>query len=258
MGWGSRQAPLFCVWWKTSNTWPWGSSPSHRNRGTHIKTPLRTAAAAVSHYKTLFCSCFPSEYIYLISTIIIIFKMQYLTENTLIVETCMTWFPFLSSLCNPELSCMLSNLQFVVKSPIVSCKKNIFYFQQQSLWGLMSDSSTSCESCSVVCWKDILKNLLGQKTLKSILTFLLWNVVLLKLSGVQNFFVSLVRVCQIGVSEPTKWSVPPFRLKPVHKIEGMTNGTAAGAGQQQQQQQGSGQVDISTQVQQYQQFLGAD
>ncbi|XP_059204665.1 MHC class II regulatory factor RFX1a isoform X2 [Centropristis striata] len=47
------------------------------------------------------------------------------------------------------------------------------------------------------------------------------------------------------------------RLKPVHKVEGMTNGTAAGGGQQQQQQQGSGQVDISTQVQQYQQFLDA-
>lgn len=47
-----------------------------------------------------------------------------------------------------------------------------------------------------------------------------------------------------------------IRLKPVHKVEGMTNGTAAGAGQQQQQQQGLGQVDISTQVQQYQQFLG--
>lgn len=47
----------------------------------------------------------------------------------------------------------------------------------------------------------------------------------------------------------------PIRLKPVHKVEGMTNGTASGAGQQ-QQQQGSGQVDISTQVQQYQQFLG--
>ncbi|XP_045895616.1 MHC class II regulatory factor RFX1a isoform X5 [Micropterus dolomieu] len=46
------------------------------------------------------------------------------------------------------------------------------------------------------------------------------------------------------------------RLKPVHKVEGMTNGTASGAGQQ-QQQQGSGQVDISTQVQQYQQFLDA-
>lgn len=126
-----------------------------------------------------------------------------------------------------------------------------------------ADSSTSRESCSVVCWKDILKNLLGQKTLKSILlcfSFLLWNVVLLKLSGFQNFFVRLVKVCQIEfwVSVPTKWSVPPFRLKPVHKIEGMTNGTAAGAGQQQQQQQGSGQVDISTQVQQYQQFLGED
>lgn len=52
----------------------------------------------------------------------------------------------------------------------------------------------------------------------------------------------------------------PIRLKPVHKIEGMTNGTAAAAAgqQQQQQQQGSGQVDISTQVQQYQQFLGED
>jgi len=48
----------------------------------------------------------------------------------------------------------------------------------------------------------------------------------------------------------------PIRLKPVHKVEGLTNGTAAGAGQQQQQQPGSGQVDISTQVQQYQQFLG--
>ncbi|KAM9779653.1 MHC class II regulatory factor RFX1a isoform 5-T5 [Neosynchiropus ocellatus] len=47
------------------------------------------------------------------------------------------------------------------------------------------------------------------------------------------------------------------RLKPVHKVEGMTNGTASGASQQQQQQQGSGHVDISTQVQQYQQFLDA-
>lgn len=47
-----------------------------------------------------------------------------------------------------------------------------------------------------------------------------------------------------------------FRLKPVHKIEGMTNGTAGVAGQQQQQQQGPGHVDISTQVQHYQQFLG--
>ncbi|XP_049601234.1 MHC class II regulatory factor RFX1a isoform X2 [Syngnathus scovelli] len=47
------------------------------------------------------------------------------------------------------------------------------------------------------------------------------------------------------------------RLKPVHKVEGMTNGTASGAGQQQLQQQASGQVDISTQVQQYQQFLDA-
>lgn len=36
--WGSRQALLFFVWWKTSNIWPWGSSPSHRNRGAHICT----------------------------------------------------------------------------------------------------------------------------------------------------------------------------------------------------------------------------
>ncbi|KAL7860405.1 hypothetical protein AOLI_G00167540 [Acnodon oligacanthus] len=46
------------------------------------------------------------------------------------------------------------------------------------------------------------------------------------------------------------------RLKPVHKMEGMTNGMSSGAGQQ-QQQQGSGLSDISAQVQQYQQFLDA-
>ncbi|XP_066498124.1 MHC class II regulatory factor RFX1a isoform X2 [Hoplias malabaricus] len=46
------------------------------------------------------------------------------------------------------------------------------------------------------------------------------------------------------------------RLKPVHKVEGMTNGMSSGAGQQ-QQQQGSGLSDISAQVQQYQQFLDA-
>ncbi|KAM4598187.1 MHC class II regulatory factor RFX1a isoform 2-T2 [Polymixia lowei] len=45
------------------------------------------------------------------------------------------------------------------------------------------------------------------------------------------------------------------RLKPVQKLDGMTNGTASGAGQQ--QQQGAGLSDISTQVQQYQQFLDA-
>ncbi|KAM6957559.1 MHC class II regulatory factor RFX1a isoform 2-T2 [Aplochiton taeniatus] len=44
------------------------------------------------------------------------------------------------------------------------------------------------------------------------------------------------------------------RLKPVQKVEGMTNGTATGTGQQ---QQGSGLSDISAQVQQYQQFLDA-
>ncbi|XP_046895063.1 MHC class II regulatory factor RFX1a isoform X3 [Hypomesus transpacificus] len=44
------------------------------------------------------------------------------------------------------------------------------------------------------------------------------------------------------------------RLKPVQKVEGMTNGTAAGSGQQ---QQGAGLSDISAQVQQYQQFLDA-
>ncbi|XP_072549254.1 MHC class II regulatory factor RFX1a isoform X2 [Salminus brasiliensis] len=47
------------------------------------------------------------------------------------------------------------------------------------------------------------------------------------------------------------------RLKPVQKVEGMTNGMSSGAGQQQQQQQGSGLSDISAQVQQYQQFLDA-
>lgn len=46
-----------------------------------------------------------------------------------------------------------------------------------------------------------------------------------------------------------------FRLKPVQKMEGMTNGMSSGAGQQQQQQT-SGLSDISAQVQQYQQFLG--
>ncbi|KAJ8345838.1 hypothetical protein SKAU_G00300310 [Synaphobranchus kaupii] len=42
------------------------------------------------------------------------------------------------------------------------------------------------------------------------------------------------------------------RLKPVQKVEGMTNGMALGAGQQ-----GGGLSDISAQVQQYQQFLDA-
>ncbi|XP_055050685.1 MHC class II regulatory factor RFX1a isoform X4 [Misgurnus anguillicaudatus] len=44
------------------------------------------------------------------------------------------------------------------------------------------------------------------------------------------------------------------RLKPVQKVEGITNGMSSG---QQQQQQNSGLSDISTQVQQYQQFLDA-
>ncbi|XP_062874927.1 MHC class II regulatory factor RFX1a isoform X2 [Trichomycterus rosablanca] len=48
------------------------------------------------------------------------------------------------------------------------------------------------------------------------------------------------------------------RLKPVQKVEGMTNGmSGAGQQQQQQQQQTSGLSDISAQVQQYQQFLDA-
>ncbi|KAL0198406.1 hypothetical protein M9458_006946, partial [Cirrhinus mrigala] len=51
--------------------------------------------------------------------------------------------------------------------------------------------------------------------------------------------------------------VPVFLslLKPVQKVEGITNGMSSGSGQQQQQQQSSGLSDISTQVQQYQQFL---
>ncbi|XP_026072011.1 MHC class II regulatory factor RFX1-like isoform X5 [Carassius auratus] len=44
------------------------------------------------------------------------------------------------------------------------------------------------------------------------------------------------------------------RLKPVQKVEGITNGMSSGSGQQ---QQSSGLSDISTQVQQYQQFLDA-
>uniref|UniRef100_F7ENM7 Regulatory factor X1 n=1 Tax=Ornithorhynchus anatinus TaxID=9258 RepID=F7ENM7_ORNAN len=44
---------------------------------------------------------------------------------------------------------------------------------------------------------------------------------------------------------------PPFRLKPIQKMEGMTNGVTVG------QQQASGLSDISAQVQQYQQFLDA-
>ncbi|XP_043091755.1 DNA-binding protein RFX2-like [Puntigrus tetrazona] len=47
------------------------------------------------------------------------------------------------------------------------------------------------------------------------------------------------------------------RWKPVQKVEGITNGMSSGSGQQQQQQQSSGLSDISTQVQQYQQFLDA-
>ncbi|XP_041696919.1 MHC class II regulatory factor RFX1 [Coregonus clupeaformis] len=43
------------------------------------------------------------------------------------------------------------------------------------------------------------------------------------------------------------------RIKPVQKVEGMTNGMSLGAGQQ----QGAGLSDISAQVQQYQQFLDA-
>lgn len=43
----------------------------------------------------------------------------------------------------------------------------------------------------------------------------------------------------------------PFsRLKPIQKMEGMTNGVAVGP------QQATGLSDISAQVQQYQQFLG--
>lgn len=43
-----------------------------------------------------------------------------------------------------------------------------------------------------------------------------------------------------------------LRIKPVQKVEGMTNGMGLGAGQQQP----AGLSDISSQVQQYQQFLG--
>lgn len=66
---------------------------------------------------------------------------------------------------------------------------------------------------------------------------------------VPEYFLAIIEVSK-------KVNLCAIRLKPVHKVEGMTNGTAAATGQQQQQQQASGHVDISTQVQQYQQFLG--
>lgn len=42
------------------------------------------------------------------------------------------------------------------------------------------------------------------------------------------------------------------RIKPLHKAQGITNGTSGGMGQQ----QAGALCDISAQVQQYQQFLG--
>lgn len=51
---------------------------------------------------------------------------------------------------------------------------------------------------------------------------------------------------------PLNCPAHPFslRLKPIQKMEGMTNGVAVGP------QQATGLSDISAQVQQYQQFLG--
>lgn len=53
---------------------------------------------------------------------------------------------------------------------------------------------------------------------------------------------------------PSPTQGPPHslspRLKPIQKMEGMTNGVAVGP------QQAAGLSDISAQVQQYQQFLG--
>lgn len=51
-----------------------------------------------------------------------------------------------------------------------------------------------------------------------------------------------------GLSQRPTRSFP--RLKPIQKMEGMTNGVAVGP------QQATGLSDISAQVQQYQQFLG--
>lgn len=62
--------------------------------------------------------------------------------------------------------------------PVPDPIRILFYFQQQSLWGLMSHSSTSCDSCSVVCQKDVLKKLLGQKILAFLCffeTLFCWN-----------------------------------------------------------------------------------
>lgn len=49
---------------------------------------------------------------------------------------------------------------------------------------------------------------------------------------------------------PPNCSTLSPRLKPIQKMEGMTNGVAVGP------QQATGLSDISAQVQQYQQFLG--
>lgn len=54
-----------------------------------------------------------------------------------------------------------------------------------------------------------------------------------------------------GSPSPLQSPAYPFsRLKPIQKMEGMTNGVAVGP------QQATGLSDISAQVQQYQQFLG--
>lgn len=54
----------------------------------------------------------------------------------------------------------------------------------------------------------------------------------------------------LWLAQPRHHRVLCSRLKPIQKLEGMTNGVAVGP------QQASGLSDISAQVQQYQQFLG--
>ncbi len=49
MACGSKRAHLCSVWWRTSNTWPWGSSPSPRNRGV---------LSFISCYQSLRFLCF--------------------------------------------------------------------------------------------------------------------------------------------------------------------------------------------------------
>ncbi len=72
--------------------------------------------------------------------------------------------------------------------------------------------------------------------------------------GLHTCSLSYLAISSFGSCVSLSLVLSPWRLKPVQKVEGITNGMSPGSGQQ--QQQSSGLSDISTQVQQYQQFLG--